>query len=104
MGWFFVVLAALFEVVGVIGLKKNSQQKTVLHTILFLGGFGASFLFLYTSFNYLQLSIAYSVWIGLGTVAAVLVNMMFFGESRNWLRLFSLAIIVIGVTGLKAIS
>ncbi|BAD62959.1 QacE family quaternary ammonium compound efflux SMR transporter [Shouchella clausii] len=104
MGWFFVVLAALFEVVGVIGLKKYSQQKTVLHTILFLGGFSASFLFLYTSFNYLQLSIAYSVWIGLGTVAAVLVNMMFFGESRNWLRLFSLAIIVIGVTGLKAIS
>ncbi|MCM3380638.1 QacE family quaternary ammonium compound efflux SMR transporter [Shouchella clausii] len=104
MGWFFVVLAALFEVVGVIGLKKYSQQKTVLHTILFLGGFSASFVFLYTSFNYLQLSIAYSVWIGLGTVAAVLVNMMFFGESRNWLRLFSLAIIVIGVTGLKAIS
>lgn len=27
MGWFFVVLAALFEVVGVIGLKNTANRK-----------------------------------------------------------------------------
>jgi paired small multidrug resistance pump len=104
MGWLFVFLAALFELVGVIGLKKFSQRKSLIHTVLFFGGFGTSFAFLYTSLNYLQLSIAYAVWVGVGTAGAVLVNMIFFNESRSKGRIISLIIIVVGVTGLKAVS
>ena len=104
MGWFLVIAAALMETVGVIGLKRYSGRKSLLNAILFFGGFGASFVLLYQSFRYIQLSIAYAVWIGLGTAAAVLVNMLFFGESRNTARLLSLAVIVVGVVGLKAVS
>lgn len=46
-----------------------------------------SFMLLYASFNYLQLSIAYVVWVGIGTVGAVLVNIIFFGESKTCLEL-----------------
>ncbi|MBS5914289.1 MAG: SMR family transporter, partial [Paenibacillus macerans] len=49
-------------------------------------------------------SIAYAVWIGIGTSAAVLVNMIFFGESKSIGRMISLLIIVVGVVGLKAVS
>lgn len=104
MGWFFVFLASIFELVGVIGLKKFSQHKSLINMVVFFGGFGTSFAFLYTSFNYLQLSIAYAVWIGLGTAGAVLVNMIFFNESKSIGRIISLIIIVAGVTGLKAVS
>ncbi|MBS5911717.1 MAG: SMR family transporter, partial [Paenibacillus macerans] len=83
MGWLFVLIAALFELTGVIGLKKFSQKKSMLNLLMFFGGFGGSFAFLYASFNYLQVSIAYAVWIGIGTSAAVLVNMIFFGESKS---------------------
>ncbi|MBP2242736.1 paired small multidrug resistance pump [Cytobacillus eiseniae] len=104
MGWMFVLLAALSEMIGVFGLKLYSQRKSIKHGVIYLGGFGASFAFLYASFHYLQISIAYSVWIGIGTAGAVLLNMVFFGESKNKLRLASVALIVIGVTGLKALS
>lgn len=104
MGWFLVVAAALMETLGVIGLKRYSLQKNALNAVLFFGGFGASFVLLYQSFRYIQLSVAYAVWIGLGTAAAVLVNMLFFGESRSTARLLSLGVIVIGVVGLKAVS
>ncbi|KOP77687.1 DMT family transporter [Cytobacillus solani] len=104
MGWLFVICAAVSEVIGVLGLKLYSQKKTIKNGIIYLGGFGASFAFLYTSFNYLQLSIAYAVWIGIGTAGAVLLNMVLFGESKNKLRIASVALIVIGVTGLKALS
>lgn len=77
MGWLFVFIAALFELIGVIGLKKFSLRKSFLNLLMFFGGFGGSFVFLYASFNYLQVSIAYAVWIGIGTSAAVLVNMIF---------------------------
>ncbi|WCN36308.1 DMT family transporter [Aneurinibacillus uraniidurans] len=104
MGWLFVCLAAVSEMVGVIGLKLYSQNKTVRNGAIYIGGLGAAFACLYASFNYLQVSVAYSVWIGMGTAGAVLVNMIFFGESKNIARIVSLVAIIIGVTGLKSLS
>ncbi|MGX7596795.1 DMT family transporter [Planococcus plakortidis] len=104
MGWIYVIIAAILELVGVIGLNKFSDKKTTFHALLFFGGFGGAFVFLYESFNHLQVSIAYAVWIGIGTAAAVIVNMLFFNESKSPGRIISLLIIIIGVVGLKAVS
>lgn len=104
MGWLFVLLASCLEVVGVVGLKKFSMEKNVWNTVLFLGGFTLSFTLLYTSFNYIQMSVAYSVWVGLGTAAAVLINMIFFNESKRVDRIIGLVIIIVGVVGLKLVS
>jgi len=104
MGWILIILAALSEIIGVVGLRFYSQHKTLRNLILYIGGFGVSFALLYASFNYLQLSIAYVVWVGIGTVGAVLVNIIFFGESKNLSRIISIIAIIIGVAGLKAVS
>lgn len=104
MGWLFVCLAAFCEIIGVVGLKKYSQQKTIKNGVILLGGFGASFSLLYASFLYLQVSVSYAVWIGIGTAGAVLINMIFFGESKSPARIVSLIAIIIGVIGLKALS
>jgi len=104
MGWLLVLLAAISEIIGVVGLRFYSQKKTLRNLVIYVGGFGLSFALLYASFNYLQLSIAYVVWIGIGTVGAVLINIIFFGESKNLTRLLSIVAIIIGVAGLKAVS
>jgi len=54
---------------------------------------------LYASFNYLQLSIAYVIWVGIGTVGAVLVNIILFGESKNLTRFISITAIIVGMAG-----
>ncbi|MGE7691974.1 DMT family transporter [Lysinibacillus sp. NPDC097214] len=104
MGWLLVLLAAISEIIGVVGLRFYSQNKTIRNLLIYVGGFGMSFALLYASFNFLQLSIAYVVWVGIGTVGAVLVNIIFFGESKNLTRIISIIAIVIGVAGLKAVS
>ncbi|MDD1503756.1 SMR family transporter [Lysinibacillus sp. CNPSo 3705] len=104
MGWILVLLAAISEIIGVVGLRFYSQEKNIRNLLIYLGGFGMSFMLLYASFNYLQLSIAYVVWVGIGTVGAVLVNIIFFGESKNLTRIISIIAIIIGVAGLKAVS
>jgi paired small multidrug resistance pump len=104
VGWIFVFLAAASEVLGAAGLKMYSQRKNLRNGTLYIGGFGASFVFLYTSFHYLQVSIAYAVWVGIGTAGAVLINMLLFGESKNLGRIISVILIIIGVVGLKALS
>lgn len=50
------------------------------------------------------MSIAYAVWMGLGTAGAVTINMIFFGESRRLCRIVSVGLIIIGVVGLKMVS
>lgn len=104
MGWLLVFLAAASEVIGAAGLKLYSQQKTIRNGVLYIGGFGASLAFLYGSFRFLQLSIAYTVWVGIGTAGAVLINIFLFGESKNFGRIISVGLIIIGVIGLKALS
>lgn len=104
MGWIFVFLAAVSEIIGVVGLKMFSQKKSIKSGTIYATGFGASFVFLYMAFAYLQVSIAYAVWIGIGTAGAVLINMLFFGESKSKGRLISVSLIVVGVVGLKALS
>lgn len=104
MGWLLVSIAALLETVGVIGLKKYSETKAIRHIMLLLTGFSGAFVALYASFTYLQVSIAYAVWIGIGTAAAVIINMVFFGESKSIGRIVAVCIIIVGVSGLKLVS
>ena len=104
MGWAFVMTAAMFEMAGVIALKTISQKKTIGRLLLFVGGFLISYLLLYASFDHLDISIAYAVWVGIGTASAVLINMIFFNESKSIQRVASLLLIIIGVVGLKMVS
>lgn len=104
MGWIFVLLAAVSEIIGVVGLKMFSQEKNWKNGLIYASGFAASFSFLYVSFKFLQVSVAYAVWIGIGTAGAVLINMILFGESRSTGRIVSVGLIIIGVVGLKALS
>lgn len=104
MGWGFVAIASVFEILGVVALKIYSQSKRFLYAFLFSLGFFLSFAFLYQGFKYLNVSVAYAVWIGIGTAGAVLVNMIFFDESRDWRRIVCLVVILFSVIGLKLVS
>jgi len=104
MGWIFILLAAACEITGGIALHYFSQRRTLLNGLVYFGGLGLSLALLYPSFHYLPVSVAYAVWTGIGTAGIVIVNMIFFGESKNGLRLASLTAIIIGVVGLKAMG
>lgn len=104
MGWVFVALAAVAELVGVFGLSLYSQNRTMINRILYYGGIFAAFALLYYSFHFLPLSIAYTVFTGVGTAGAVILNIVFFKESKNIKRVLSLVAIIIGVVGLQYVS
>lgn len=104
IGWVFVALAAGAELIGVFGLSLYSRNHTLINRMLYYGGIFLSFALLYFSFRYLPLSIAYTVFTGAGTAGAVLLNIVFFKESKNIKRLLSLGAIIIGVVGLQYVS
>lgn len=104
MGWIYVLIAAVFEMIGVLGLNYYSKNRKLSSGLVYFGGLILSLVFLYMSFQTIQVSIAYTVWTGIGTSGAVIMNMIFFKESSSGLRIVSLITIIAGVMGLKIVS
>ena len=51
----------------------------------------------------LPIGTAYAVWTGIGAVGAVTYGMIFFGEPVTALRLTFVAMIIVGLVGLKLV-
>ncbi|MCM3749395.1 multidrug efflux SMR transporter [Paenibacillus pasadenensis] len=101
MNWLLLILAGLLEVVGVIGIKRVAEKNNWPNNLLLIGGFVISFQLLIQAMTTIPLSTAYAVWTGIGTVGAAIVGMIFFKESKSWLRIGCILGIIFAVVGLK---
>ncbi|TKC16385.1 DMT family transporter [Robertmurraya kyonggiensis] len=99
--WTLLIIAGLFEVIGVIGIKRTVEENNLLNNILLYGGFIISFQILIQVMEWIPLATAYAVWTGIGTVGAAIVGMIFFQESRNPFRLLCILGVIGAVTMLK---
>ena len=63
-----------------------------------------SFVFLSQATKVLPLGTAYAVWTGIGALGAVIAGIVLFHESVSPVRLFFVALLLIGIIGLKATS
>lgn len=52
----------------------------------------------------IPLGTGYAIWTGIGAVGAVVYGMIFFGEPVTALRLAFVAMIIVGLVGLKLVS
>ncbi|PWA12034.1 QacE family quaternary ammonium compound efflux SMR transporter [Pueribacillus theae] len=104
MEWFILVLAGMFEVLGVFALNKISEKKELKWFALLLGGFAISLTLLTFAMKTIPMGTAYAVWTGIGTVGGVLLGMFFYGESKDWLRILFISMVVVAAIGLKLIS
>jgi quaternary ammonium compound-resistance protein SugE len=101
MAWVILVVAGLFEVGWAIGLKYTEGFTRFWPTIWTLFAIIISLWLLGIAMKSLPLSIAYSIWVGIGAAGTVIFGILLFGEPVSIARLFSVALIVAGVIGLK---
>jgi quaternary ammonium compound-resistance protein SugE len=104
MAWIILVLAGLFEVVWAIGLKYTEGFTRLWPTVLTVLAMLISVWLLGIAMKSLPAGTAYSIWVGVGAVGTVILGMLLFNEPANVMRLFSVALIVAGVIGLKLAS
>lgn len=104
MHWIILVVAGLFEVGWAVGLKYTEgftrlwpSVGTVVSMVISLGLLGIAM-------KTLPVGTAYAIWVGIGTVGAIIAGVMFLGEPMNLLRGVSLLFIVLGIIGLKLAS
>jgi len=103
MDWLMLIFGGLFEVVGVIGLKRTAEKNSVLNYFILIGGFIMSFQLLIHAMETIPLSTAYAVWTGIGTVGAAIVGIIFFKESKSLLRMACILGVILSVIGLKIV-
>ena len=99
-----LLLAGLGEVAWAIGLKYTDGFTKFWPSAATVGMMILSFFLLGQALKTLPIGTAYAVWTGIGAVGTAILGMVLFGESRDLLRLACLAMIVLGVVGLKAVT
>jgi quaternary ammonium compound-resistance protein SugE len=101
MHWIILVVAGLFEVVWAATLQKTEGFTKPVPSLITLGAIVLSMYLLSVALRQLPASTGYAVWVGIGAVGTAIVGMLFLGEPRNALRLISIALIILGVIGLR---
>ncbi|HZK83546.1 MAG TPA: quaternary ammonium compound efflux SMR transporter SugE [Desulfosporosinus sp.] len=104
MEWLYLAVAGIFEVEWAIGLKYSEGFTKITPSILTLAGMIASFYFLSLSLKTLPIGTAYAIWTGIGTVGTVILGTVLFKEPFDIMRIFCIALIISGITGLKLIQ
>jgi len=101
MSWAFLVLAILLEVAGTISMKISKGLTQWLPSLLIFFFYSLSFGALALALKEINLSIAYTLWAGIGTVLICIVGVFWFTETMGSLKLVSIVLIIIGVVGLN---
>lgn len=99
--WWIVLLAVLFEILWVIGLKHSHHILAWLGTALAIV---FTFYLLLLAGRYLPVGTVYTVFTGLGTAGTVIVGFLFFGEPISIAKVLLLSLLLVGVIGLKTIT
>ena len=101
MSWFILVIAGLLEVVWAVGLKYTQGFSRLWPSVMTITAMVVSVALLSWAMKTLPGGTAYAVWTGIGAVGAATTGILLLGESASPARLASLALIVIGIIGLK---
>jgi quaternary ammonium compound-resistance protein SugE len=101
MSWIILFIAGIFEITWVISMKFSDgftkfypSLFTVIFAILSMG-------LLSFSLKTLPVGTAYAVWTGIGATGTALLGIILFDESKDFVRIFFILLIVIGLTGLR---
>jgi small multidrug resistance pump len=103
MGYLFLALAIVTEVIATSFLKFASGPKSVWWAYVIVGvGYVASFVFLSQTLRAgVPLGIAYAIWAGIGVVAVAIISWVVFHESLTWQQILGMVLVAGGVALLE---
>ena len=110
MAWVYLLLAGLSEIAWVIGIKYGMLYpwrgplglvNWMLVLAMLVSVCSISLLAMSMQGDAIPMGTAYAIWTGIGTIGAALLGMILFGESYAPARWACIALIILGIVGLK---
>jgi quaternary ammonium compound-resistance protein SugE len=104
MAWIYLIIAGLFEIGWAVGLKYTEGFTKLWPSVITIVTMILSFYFLSSAIKTIPIGTAYAIWTGIGAVGTAILGIILFGESKEFIRIFFILLIVIGIVGLKFFS
>jgi quaternary ammonium compound-resistance protein SugE len=104
MAWIYLLGAGLMEVVWATTLKKTDGWTDPVWSAVTAAAMGLSFWMLAAALREIPIGTAYAIWVGIGAIGVAAMGILIFGESASPAKLGFLALIVVGIAGLKWVS
>jgi quaternary ammonium compound-resistance protein SugE len=101
MAWIWLLASGLVEIVWSVSLKYANGFTRLWPTVIVIVSGVVSMVLLSLALRGISMGTAYAVWAGIGAVGVAVTGMILFGESREVLRLLSIAVVIAGIVGLK---
>lgn len=102
--WLILFIAGIFETAWAISMKYSHgftkflpSFLTVLFALISMG-------LLAYSLKTLPVGSAYAVWTGIGATGTAILGIYLFNESKDFIRIFFILLIIIGLIGLRFFS
>lgn len=99
--WIKVIIAAVFEVFWVVGLKHADGVLEWTGTVIAIV---ISFYMMIMAGKKLPVGTVYAVFVGLGTAGTVFSDIVFFGEPFKIVKMILIMVLLAGVIGLKVVT
>jgi quaternary ammonium compound-resistance protein SugE len=101
MPWIFLLVAGLLEVVWACAMKLSDGFTRPVPTLAMLVAMAGSFGLLALAMRSLPLGTAYTIWVGIGAVGALVVGITLLGEALTPMRIAAAGLIVSGIVLMK---
>ena len=97
MGWIYLAIAIVTEVIGTSSLKAADGFTRLIPSILVVIGYTCSFYFLSLALRSIPVGVAYAIWSGIGIVLISSVAWLVYGQKLSSASLIGMSLIIMGV-------
>jgi small multidrug resistance pump len=101
IGWALLVVTILLEILGTVCMKYSHGFSNFVPSLLMFVFYGLSLTSLTFALQTIDVSVAYAIWSGVGTLLIAIIAMFIFHEPFHWLKGVSIILIILGVIGLN---
>ena len=99
--WFALLLAGALEVIWALCMKYSDGLTRFWPTAAAIAAIALSFALMSISQRQVPFGTAYALWTGMGAAGSIVAGILLFQESADLVRLSCLALIIVGMVGLK---
>ena len=97
MGYFYLFIAIVGEVIATTYLKSTNNFTEFLPTTYVVIGYGTAFYFMMLAMKTIPIAITYSIWAAIGISAITILGALKYKEIPDMLAVLGLFLIVLGV-------
>lgn len=97
MGYLYLGIAIICEVIGTSALQASNGFTKILPSIIVVLGYGLAFYLLGFALKFMPVGIAYAIWAGLGIVLIAIIGAIAFKQIPDMPAVIGMGLIILGV-------